>query len=110
MVLEDARASNWQTNRDRSTALWFAGLASQSKLTPMPASYVTAFITFYVILKLSPVPHFFPVKDEAKARPRRCPSPSSSPNNIEAFRKAMAPKALLAVSSGSEDPIYFGGG
>jgi hypothetical protein len=26
-----------------------------------------------------------PVKDTAKARPRRCPSPSFSPNNIEAF-------------------------
>jgi hypothetical protein len=51
----------------------------------MSVSYITAFISFYVILELSPVPYFFPVKDAAKARPRHCPSLSSSPNNIEAF-------------------------
>lgn len=54
-----------------------------------PASYIMAFISFYAILELSPVPCCFPMKDTAKARPRRRPSPSSSPNNIEAFRKAI---------------------
>jgi hypothetical protein len=50
------------------------------------------------------------VKDTAKARLRRCPSPFSSPNNIEAFRKAITPKALLAVSNSGEDFTCFGGG
>ena len=37
-------------------------------------------------------------------------APSSSPNNIEALRKAITTKALLAVSNSSEGPTCFGGG
>jgi hypothetical protein len=43
------------------------------------------------------------VKGTAKARPRCCPSPFFGPNNIEAFRKVIAPKVLLAVSNSGED-------
>jgi hypothetical protein len=60
------------------------------------------------MLELSPVLCFFSVKGTAKKRPRCCPSPSFDPNNIEAFRKVIAPKALLAVSNSGED-LFEGG-
>jgi hypothetical protein len=41
--------------------------------SPVGISYITALITFYVILELLLVPCFFAVKDTAKARLGRCP-------------------------------------
>jgi hypothetical protein len=68
-------------------------LACQSELALTPAIYMAVLITFHMILRLAPVPCFFPVKETAKARPQ-VPLTFSDSSEDLAFTRELIVKKL----------------